>query len=240
MFFMCFWHFILLCHTSQFLLFEGFALLHWCYFLLHLKTDIKGPLLFLLKKLTYPLQTIFESLFWMYLLHLLLTPPLLTSHWTFPTDVNASMKQVKITVKNLLRYFLHYFLLHLKTDIKGPLLFLLKKLTYPLQTIFESLFWMYLLHLLLTPPLLTSHWTFPTDVNASMKQVKITVKNLLRYLLYSAIILWRERDCIFSRDGEGEAGCCMATSYWLHVKVWGSQFRLEVTNTLLTPDKKTK
>ena len=164
MFFMCFWPFILLCHTSQFLLFEGFALLHWCYFLLHLKTDIKGPLLFLLKKLTYPLQTIFESLFWMYLLHLILRPP--------------------------------------------------------------------------PPPLLSFHLAFPTDVNASMKQVKITVKNLLRYFLYSAIILGRGRDCIFSRDREGEAACCMATSYWLHVKVWGSQFRLEVTNTLLTPDQK--
>ena len=132
MFFMCFWAFILLCHTRQFLLFEGFALLHWCYFLLPLKTDIKGPLLFLLKKLTYPLQTIFESMFWMYLLHLILRPP--------------------------------------------------------------------------PPLLLTSHWAFPTDVNASMKQVKITEKNLLRYFLYSAIILGRGRDCIFSRDREGKLG----------------------------------
>lgn len=37
-----------------------------------------------------------------------------------------------------------------------------------------------------------------------------------------------------------EAGRHIAALYWLHVKVLGSQFRLKVANTRLTPEKRDK
>ena len=108
MFFMWFWPFIVLNHPSQFLLVKGFALLHWHLFSCTWRQSLKDPFFYFTQQ-TYPLQTICESLLWMNL-----DPPppttcfiLLTFLSAFPTDVKtcACMKQVRNTVKNLLKIF---------------------------------------------------------------------------------------------------------------------------------------
>ena len=78
MFFMWFWPFIVLNHPSQFLLVKGFALLHWHLFSCTWRQSLKDPFFYFTQQ-TYPLQTICESLLWMYLA----PPPPPPPHYLF-------------------------------------------------------------------------------------------------------------------------------------------------------------